>query len=62
MEGSFRKVGGRIRLTARLVSAADGCDLWSESYDRTLEQIFTLQDTLTQAIVNLLPILGGRRT
>jgi len=56
VEGSIRKIGNRIRLNARLVNAADGCDLWSESYDRTMEHVFTLQGELSQAIVGALPL------
>ena len=41
VEGSVRKIGNRIRLNARLVSAADGCDLWSDSYQRTMEHVFS---------------------
>ena len=55
VEGSIRKIGNRIRLNAQLVNAVDGCDLWSESYECTMEQVFTLQDQLCQAIVAALP-------
>ncbi len=43
VEGSVRKVGNRIRVTATLVSTADGYHLWSETYERTLEDVFALQ-------------------
>ncbi len=56
VEGSLRKIGDRIRLNAQLVNAADGCDLWSESYERTMEHVFTLQEELSQAIVAALPL------
>jgi len=56
VEGSVRKVGDRIRLNAQLVSAADGCDLWSESYERTMEHVFTLQEELSRSIVAALPL------
>lgn len=56
VEGSLRKIGDRIRLNAQLVSAADGCDLWSESYERTMEHVFTLQEELSQSIVAALPL------
>jgi serine/threonine-protein kinase len=59
VEGSIRKVGNRIRLNAELVSAADGCDLWSASYERTIEDVFTLQEELSQAIVAALPLARG---
>ena len=55
VEGSIRKIGDRIRLNAQLVNAIDGCDLWSESYERTMEHVFTLQEELSQAIVAALP-------
>jgi len=56
VEGSIRKIGNRIRLNAQLVNAVDGCDLWSESYERTMEHLFTLQEELSQAIVAALPL------
>lgn len=56
VEGSVRKVGDRIRLTAQLVNAADGYQLWSQSYERTLENVFALQEELARAIVNALPL------
>ncbi len=57
--GSVRKVGDRIRLTVQLVSGTDGCHLWSETYDRTLEDVFTLQEELSQAVVRALPLSGA---
>ena len=62
VEGSIRKIGNRIRLNAQLVSAADGCDLWSESYECTMEQVFTLQDQLCRAIVAALPFTPAGTT
>jgi TolB-like protein/Tfp pilus assembly protein PilF len=56
LEGAVRKVGNRIRLSARLVDPADGCQLWSESYERTLEDIFALQEELSAALVAALPL------
>jgi serine/threonine-protein kinase len=56
VEGSLRKVGDRIRLNAQVVNAADGCDLWSSTYERTMEHVFSLQDELSQAIVAALPL------
>jgi serine/threonine-protein kinase len=56
VEGSIRKIGHRFRLNAQLVNAVDGCDLWSESYERTMEHVFTLQEELSQAIVAALPL------
>jgi serine/threonine-protein kinase len=55
VEGAVRKVGNRIRLSARLVNAVDGCQLWSETYERTLDDVFTLQEELSRAIAAALP-------
>ncbi len=60
VEGSVRKVGGRLRLTARLVDAVDGCQLWSDTYERTMEQVFALQDELSRALAAALPLGPGR--
>jgi len=49
--GSVRKTGDRIRLTAHLVDGVDGRQLWAERYDRDIEDIFALQDALTETIV-----------
>jgi serine/threonine protein kinase len=56
LEGSIRKAGDRLRITAQLVSAADGYHLWSEKYDRNLEDIFAIQDEISLAIVDQLKI------
>ncbi len=56
VEGTIRKVGDRIRLTAQLVNAADGYQLWSDSYERRLENVFALQEELARAIVKALPL------
>jgi len=56
VEGSVRKIGNRIRLTAQLIDAADGCHLWSETYERTLDDVFALQEELARAIVAVLPV------
>jgi serine/threonine-protein kinase len=56
VEGSVRKVGNRIRLSAQLVDAAGGYQLWSETYERTLGDVFALQQELAQAIVAALPL------
>jgi TolB-like protein/Tfp pilus assembly protein PilF len=50
LEGSVRKAGNRVRLTARLISAADGYNLWSQTYERTLADVFAVQDELARAI------------
>lgn len=51
LEGSVRKSGTRVRISVQLVKVADGFQLWSETYDRTLEDIFAVQDDIAQAVV-----------
>ncbi len=50
LEGSVRKAGNRLRITAQLVNTDDGFHLWSETYDRVLEDIFAVQDDIAQAV------------
>lgn len=57
LEGSLRKMGDRVRITAQLIEAASGTHLWSESYDRSLDNIFALQDEVVDAIADALGIL-----
>jgi len=60
LEGSVRKVGARIRITAQLVSVENGYHLWAETYDRQLEDVFAVQDEISRAIVEALKLrLGG---
>ncbi|HUL70002.1 MAG TPA: protein kinase [Gemmatimonadales bacterium] len=54
LEGSVRKAGDRIRITAQLVNAADGYHLWSNTYERTLADVFAVQDELSRAIAKAL--------
>ncbi|MEE9133542.1 MAG: protein kinase [Gemmatimonadota bacterium] len=56
LEGSVRKVGNRIRLTAQLINVANGYHLWSETYDRQLEDVFAIQDEISRAIVDALKV------
>ena len=51
LEGSVRKAGSRIRVTAQLIDATSGAHLWSESYVRELKDIFAVQDDITKNIV-----------
>jgi adenylate cyclase len=51
LEGSVRKAGNRIRVTAQLIDAATGLHVWAERYDRELQDILDLQDEITQTIV-----------
>jgi adenylate cyclase len=50
LQGSVRKSGKRVRITAQLVDAEDGGNIWTERYDREMEDIFDLQDEMTQSI------------
>ena len=52
----MRKPGNRLRVTAQLVNAVDGYQLWSETYDRTMDDVFALQEELSRAIVEALPL------
>lgn len=54
LEGSIRKSGDRIRLTAQLINVKDGYHIWSESYDRTLDDVFAIQDEVASAIATAL--------
>jgi adenylate cyclase len=56
LEGSVRKAGGRVRVTAQLVDGASGGHLWAERYDRDLTDIFTIQDEITHSIVDNLKV------
>jgi non-specific serine/threonine protein kinase len=56
LEGSIRKAGNRIRVTAQLVSTADGYHLWTETYDRELTDVFRIQDDIAHAIANALRV------
>jgi TolB-like protein/Flp pilus assembly protein TadD len=57
MEGSVRKAGNRIRITAQLIDVADGYHLWSERYDRDLEDVFAVQDEISDNIVKALRVV-----
>ncbi|HEY2646769.1 MAG TPA: protein kinase [Candidatus Acidoferrales bacterium] len=56
LEGSVRRAGNRIRVTAQLINAADGTHLWSERYDRDLADVFAIQDEIAQAISEALKV------
>ncbi len=55
VEGSVRKAGNRVRVTAQLIDAAAGSHIWADRYDRLLEDIFDVQDDVVRAIVAVLP-------
>jgi len=62
LEGSVRRIGKRLRITAQLVNAADGYQLWSERYDREMADVFEIQDEITASIVKTLaPALLGQQ-
>jgi len=56
LEGSVRKAGNRLRITAQLINVADGYHLWSERYDRDIEDVFAIQDEISLAIVDKLKL------
>src|SRR5262249_41636013 len=56
LEGSVRRAGSRIRVTAQLINAADGYHLWSERYDRELTDVFAVQDEIATAIAQALHV------
>ncbi len=59
LEGSVRRAGSRLRVTAQLISVSDGFHLWSDRYDREMEDVFVIQDEITAAIVGQLKIRLG---
>ena len=64
LEGSIRKSGNRLRITAQLINVEDGFHIWSEKYDRDLDDIFAIQDEISLAIVDKLKVrlLGKERS
>jgi serine/threonine-protein kinase len=56
LEGSVRKAGSRLRITAQLVNVGDGYHLWSQRYDREMEDVFAIQDEIAKAIADKLQI------
>jgi len=63
LEGSVRKQGDRVRITAQLIQTADGFHLWSESYDGDLKDVFQLQENIARSITDKLQvILQGEQT
>ena len=61
LEGSVRKAGTKLRVTAQLVSVADGYHLWSERYDRELQDVFAIQDEISENIVKALRVVLSER-
>jgi len=63
LEGSVQKSGERVRITAQLINAVDGYHLWSETYDRTLDDIFAVQDEIAGEVARAMQVaLLGNRT
>jgi adenylate cyclase len=56
LEGSVRKDGNKVRVTAQLIKATDGSEMWSDKYDRDLNNIFELQDEIAQKVVGQLKV------
>jgi adenylate cyclase len=57
LEGSVRKAGNKLRITAQLINVADGYQLWSQRYDRDMEDVFAIQDEIAQNIVKALRVI-----
>ena len=57
LEGSVRKQGDRVRITAQLIRTQDGFHLWSETYDGDLKDVFALQERIAQAITDKLQVI-----
>jgi TolB-like protein/Tfp pilus assembly protein PilF len=64
LEGSVRKAGNQVRITAQLIRSDDSTHLWSQTYDRTLQNIFAIQDEIANAVVKQLKValLGPKLT
>jgi len=63
LEGSVRKAGDKLRVTAELIRASDGSQLWSDTYDRQLVDVFAVQDDIAAAVVDVLrlKLLSGEK-
>ena len=60
VEGSVRRSGGRVRVTAQLIDAETGNHIWAERYDRHIEEVFAVQDEITTAVANaIIPAISG---
>ena len=64
LEGSIRKANNKIRITAQLINVADGYHIWSETFDRELEDVFAIQDEISSSILESLKVhlLGDDQT
>jgi len=59
LEGSVRKAGKRLRITAQLIKCADHAHLWSQTYDRDLDDVFAIQDDVSRAVTDALKVTLG---
>ena len=57
LEGSVRRVGDRVRISTQLIDSEDGCHLWSETYDRRLDDIFAIQDDIARSVAKALRVM-----
>jgi serine/threonine protein kinase len=62
LEGSVRKSGDKLRVSAQLIKAADGFHLWANDYDRKLDDVFEIQDDVSQSLANALEVTLSERT
>jgi hypothetical protein len=63
LEGSVRKAGGRVRITAQLIDALAGTHLWADRFDGSLEDVFELQDKVASSVAGVIePALGAAET
>ena len=63
LEGSVRKEGNKVRITAQLIQTSDGSHLWSDTYDRELNDVFAVQDDIAQSVAGALKVtLLGQKT
>lgn len=61
LEGTVRRSGARVRVSARLINAADGYQLWTDEYERDIRDVFAVQDEISRAIVQALQVTLGTR-
>lgn len=59
LEGSVRKAGNRVRISVKLINAPDGFELWSNAYDRQLEDVFAIQEEIARSVANALSVTLG---
>ena len=63
LEGSVRKAGGRVRITAQLIDATSGTHLWADRFDGSLEDVFDLQDKVARSVAGVIePALQAAET